>query len=438
MLDPRNLTFPTVVEMFFEDLRRSVRKRKEVVEQDGFKTVFVLRLSPILPIPLGTYPYIYGTSKLNPLIFSAATFLGSLKPYLLDSYLGLFAKQIIDGNSLDESRDLILLVGLGALVLVGVFATELANESWDLVQQEVRAEEKAKKEAKLLGIDAEGGAGDAEEEASEPLLVGPFNVTDAQAKAVELIPLGAREEAALVWESMRTYLDGQWEPAARFALAERQRREAKRLKAELSYEKALNATKTDDDGEEPNIIERVLAALATPAEEDGAGGADAMIGDPKARTAEEKAARSRRAEWSLEGPQPWRQVLESLVYSFALMGALRKRWVEYDSEEVTALLTSATTTTTTTTTSIGPPPSAPAEAQPERAIAEALVMQAEAVVKEAEAAGSAAEDEGSIANNGQGARWAEIDSAAVEARQRAITARLAEIDAALGALDEEP
>ena len=57
-----------------------------------------------------------------------------------------------------------------------------------------------------------------------------------------VVALVAREEAALVWESMRTYLDGQWEPAARFALAERQRREAKRLKAELSYEKALNGS----------------------------------------------------------------------------------------------------------------------------------------------------------------------------------------------------
>ena len=63
----------------------------KVVEADGFKTVFVLRLSPILPIPTGSYPYIYGTSKLSPLTFAAGYFLGSLKPYLLDSYLGVFS-----------------------------------------------------------------------------------------------------------------------------------------------------------------------------------------------------------------------------------------------------------------------------------------------------------------------------------------------------------
>ena len=34
-------------------------------------------------------------------------------------YLGIFSKQIIDGDSLDASKDLILLVGIGVLVLVG-------------------------------------------------------------------------------------------------------------------------------------------------------------------------------------------------------------------------------------------------------------------------------------------------------------------------------
>ena len=69
------------------------RALAKVVEEDGFKTVFVLRLSPILPIPTGSYSYIYGTSKLNPLTFAAGYSLGSLKPYLLDSYLGVFSKQ---------------------------------------------------------------------------------------------------------------------------------------------------------------------------------------------------------------------------------------------------------------------------------------------------------------------------------------------------------
>ena len=76
----------------------------KVVEEDGFKTVFVLRLSPIIPIPLGAYAYVYGASALDGASFASATFLGSIKPYLVDSYLGVFSKQIIDGDSLDASK----------------------------------------------------------------------------------------------------------------------------------------------------------------------------------------------------------------------------------------------------------------------------------------------------------------------------------------------
>ena len=50
------------------------------------------------------------------------------RSYLLDSYLGVFSKQLLDGDALDSSKDLLLLVGLGVLVLVGVFATELAGD----------------------------------------------------------------------------------------------------------------------------------------------------------------------------------------------------------------------------------------------------------------------------------------------------------------------
>ena len=81
----------------FIQKRPVARGLAKVVEADGFKTVFVLRLSPVLPIPTGSYPYIYGTSKLSPLTFAAGYFLGSLKPYLLDAYLGVLSKQVRAG-----------------------------------------------------------------------------------------------------------------------------------------------------------------------------------------------------------------------------------------------------------------------------------------------------------------------------------------------------
>ena len=56
--------------------------------KEGFKTVFTLRLSPLLPIPIGAYNYLYGATSVSPLDFFAGISLGSVKPYLLDSYLG--------------------------------------------------------------------------------------------------------------------------------------------------------------------------------------------------------------------------------------------------------------------------------------------------------------------------------------------------------------
>lgn len=48
---------------------------------------------------------------------------------------------------MNDARDVILLVGLGVLVLIGVFATELASETWDLVQAEITADEERRSQA---------------------------------------------------------------------------------------------------------------------------------------------------------------------------------------------------------------------------------------------------------------------------------------------------
>ena len=72
--------------------------------------------------------------------------MGSFKPYLLDSYLGFFGKNLIDGTSAESAtEDSILLVALGVSTLIGVFASQLANETWEEIQKEVEAEKEAKK-----------------------------------------------------------------------------------------------------------------------------------------------------------------------------------------------------------------------------------------------------------------------------------------------------
>mmetsp|Transcript_20731 Transcript_20731/g.49227 ORF Transcript_20731/g.49227 Transcript_20731/m.49227 type:complete len:636 (-) Transcript_20731:82-1989(-) len=126
----------------------SLRGIDKVVTEDGLKAVLTLRLCPILPIPLGAYNYVYGTTNVKFLDFAGGIFLGSLKPYLLDSYLGYFGKQLVDGSAASQEgtlQDYALVAALGVSVLVGVFASQLASETFDAVLQEQEEEEKARK-----------------------------------------------------------------------------------------------------------------------------------------------------------------------------------------------------------------------------------------------------------------------------------------------------
>ena len=129
------------------DENPSLRGIEKVVARDGFKAILVLRLAPVLPVPLGLYNYIYAVTGVPFLDFAAGIFLGSLKPYLLDSYLGYFGKSVIDGSAAADpsnAQDIILLLAVGLSVLIGVFASQLAGETWDTVLKEVEAEEKEK------------------------------------------------------------------------------------------------------------------------------------------------------------------------------------------------------------------------------------------------------------------------------------------------------
>ncbi|CAB9518052.1 transmembrane protein 41A [Seminavis robusta] len=120
----------------------SLRGIEKVVARDGLKAILTLRLAPVLPIPIGMYNYIYGVTKVPVFDFAGGIFLGSLKPYLLDSYLGFFGKSVVDGSISAETswQDIILLVALGVSVLIGVFASQLAAETWESVLEEVEAE----------------------------------------------------------------------------------------------------------------------------------------------------------------------------------------------------------------------------------------------------------------------------------------------------------
>ncbi len=126
----------------------SLKGIERVVADEGLKAILTLRLAPVLPIPIGLYNYVYGVTNVPYFDFAGGIFLGSLKPYLLDSYLGYFGKEIVDGTAGNDGglQDVLLLVALGFSVLIGVFASQLAGETWDAVLQE---EEVAKKKKML-------------------------------------------------------------------------------------------------------------------------------------------------------------------------------------------------------------------------------------------------------------------------------------------------
>jgi uncharacterized membrane protein YdjX (TVP38/TMEM64 family) len=128
----------------------SLKGIERVVAEDGLKAVLTLRLAPVLPIPIGLYNYVYGVTNVPYFDFAGGIFLGSLKPYLLDSYLGYFGKEVIDGSAGKDGglQDILLLVAIGISVSVGVFASQLAGETWDsILQEEDAARQKKKLEA---------------------------------------------------------------------------------------------------------------------------------------------------------------------------------------------------------------------------------------------------------------------------------------------------
>lgn len=130
-------------------------------EGNGLKTVLTLRLSPLLPIPVAAYPYLYGASSLSIFDFIIGTALGSIKPYALDSYLGTLALGAVQTtkngvNSAPASEDIwnndtILLVILGVVLLVGSLATQVASSAWTEAQREMEEEDARRAETEAVG-----------------------------------------------------------------------------------------------------------------------------------------------------------------------------------------------------------------------------------------------------------------------------------------------
>lgn len=213
----------------------------------------------------------------------------------------------MDGASLDDSKDVLLLVGLGALVLVGVFATELANESWDLVQAEVKADQ-----AERERLEAEGVADALVVEADERWdgMLGPLNTSSVSDAVVGMVPNTARVELAEVWTQCRAFCDEQWQPAVVQAVAR------KRLELERQEKvKKMLATLAQGGKAERSLLDELRAPLPKLEEQPP--------------SAADLASLARMARWTLAAEGPWRELTSALLFSFALAASARQRWDKY-------------------------------------------------------------------------------------------------------------
>lgn len=167
------------VKKFVEE-RKALRAIERAVSgggegRGGFQSVLVFRLAPVLPaLPIGGYAYLFGTTSVTFPEFAAGTFLGSLKPYYLDSAMGVFTLGALTGRGGDNpNEDIFIIVALGATALVGTFASQVATRMWEEVNAEMDAEEAESaslrdKALASLGENSDVLAEEAKEEDSGP------------------------------------------------------------------------------------------------------------------------------------------------------------------------------------------------------------------------------------------------------------------------------
>jgi uncharacterized membrane protein YdjX (TVP38/TMEM64 family) len=108
-----------------------LRALDRAVELQGFKIVFLTRLSPLLPF--GALNYAFGATKISFGRYALATWLGMLPGTLMYCYLGSAAKQLVDltsGNApAGPVQQTLFFVGLGATVVVTILVTRTATKA---------------------------------------------------------------------------------------------------------------------------------------------------------------------------------------------------------------------------------------------------------------------------------------------------------------------
>jgi len=110
---------------------------------EGFKSVLILRLAPLLPIPVDAHWYVAGTTPVRFWEFFAAHFIGTMKVAILDAYLGsLLLQAATESSRLEEQTRGAVIIETVALVAISAFVTTYATNIFTTIL----AEEGYKKE----------------------------------------------------------------------------------------------------------------------------------------------------------------------------------------------------------------------------------------------------------------------------------------------------
>ena len=141
---------PRLREKLLVLVRRDPKTRalERAVVERGFATVLVLRLAPLLPIPIGGYNYLYGATAMDVAQFVPAMFLGSVKPYAFDAYLGVVGKQVVDdvaggGAAAPGLSDPVIIGVFAAFLAIGALSSELAGQAWREIEEASAGDEAA-------------------------------------------------------------------------------------------------------------------------------------------------------------------------------------------------------------------------------------------------------------------------------------------------------
>jgi len=124
---------------------------------EGFKAMLLLRLAPLLPIPVDAHWYVAGTTPVKFSEFFVAHFIGTFKVALLDAYLGsLLLQSIQDTEAVAQQTRTALVVETSILLIVSIVVTNIATSIFAqiLTEEGVSVDDMSP----MGALDAEGNA----------------------------------------------------------------------------------------------------------------------------------------------------------------------------------------------------------------------------------------------------------------------------------------